>query len=173
VDEAAAAARSAGGVIAAEPMDVPNVGRFTVLGDPQHAYSCAWHSLQGDSEASGHPGMGTFCWNQLNTTDVDGAKAFYSKVYGWTNEAFSGGDDMRVFKAGDTAVASVMKAPEGVPAHWLSYVVVEDLAASRARVIELGGTVVVDSIDVPTVGTIAVISDNVGAMIGLFQPPAQ
>jgi hypothetical protein len=173
VDEAAAAVKSGGGMVAAGPMDVPNMGRFAVLGDPQHAYSSAWYSLQGDSEVTGPPGVGTFCWDQLNTTDLDGAKAFYSKVYGWTDAPFAGSDEMSVFKAGDTAVASVMKAPEGVPAHWLSYVVVEDLAASRAKATELGGKVMVESIEVPTVGTIAVISDNVGAMIGLFQPPAQ
>lgn len=172
-DEAAAATRSASGMVAAEPMEVPNIGRFTVLGDPQHAYTSAWYSFQGDPQRAMPPGVGTFCWDQLNTTDVDGATAFYRKVYGWTDEAFAAGDGMRVFKAGDTAVASVMKAPEGVPAHWLSYVVVEDLAASRARATELGGKVVVEHIDVPTVGTIAVISDNVGAMIGLFHAPAQ
>jgi hypothetical protein len=173
VDEAAAATRSAGGMVAAGPKDVANMGRFAVFGDPQHAYTSAWHALRGDPEPQGPPGVGTFCWDQLNTTDVDGAKAFYSRVYGWTDDAFSGGGDMRVFKAGDSSVASVMKAPEGVPAHWLSYVVVEDLAASKARVTELGGTIMVDGIDVPTVGTIVVLSDNVGAMIGLFQPPSR
>ena len=29
---------------------------------------------------------GTFCWTDLGTTDVDGAKAFYGDLFGWTFE---------------------------------------------------------------------------------------
>lgn len=173
VDEAAAAAKASGGMVAAGPMDVAGMGRLAVIGDPQHAYTTAWRGTQGDPEPQNPPGVGTFCWDQLNTTDVGGAKAFYKKVYGWAEEAFPGGGDMEVFKAGDAAVASIMQVQGGAPAHWLSYVVVEELAAARARATELGGKVLVEKIDIPTVGSIAVISDNVGAVIGLFEAPAQ
>jgi predicted enzyme related to lactoylglutathione lyase len=172
VDESAAATKANSGNVGVEPMDIPTVGRMSVIGDPQHAYSSALNLETGDPEPMERPGVGMFCWDQLNTTDVGGAAAFYQKVYVWTKEPFAPGSEMSVFKASGVPVASVMQAPEGVPAHWLTYVVVESLAAGRDKVVELGGKVMVEEIPVPEVGTIAVVQDQVGAMIGLFEAPA-
>lgn len=173
IDESAAATKANGGTVAVEPMDIPTVGRMAVIGDPQHGYTSCMNMTAGDGEVPERPGPGMFCWDQLNTTDVEGAAAFYSKVYGWEKRDFPHGGDMWVFHAGETSVASLMQAPEGVPAHWLTYVVVENLATARDRVTEMGGTVIVPEISVPSVGTIAVINDDVGAGICLFEAPKQ
>ncbi|MBL8609113.1 MAG: hypothetical protein JNL38_17430 [Myxococcales bacterium] len=79
---------------------------------------------------------------------------------------------MEVWSAGATEVASVMQAPPGAPIHWLAYVVVDGLAAARKRVEQNKGKILVPEIAVPTIGTIAVAADNVGAVIGLFEPKA-
>lgn len=42
--------------------------------------------------------------------------------------------------------------------------------AGRARAEKLGGRVLVPRIEVPEVGTIAVIADPTGAVLGLFEP---
>lgn len=171
IDESAAATGANGGTVGMEPKTVPTVGRMAVIGDPQHAYTSCINLETGDPPVPERPGPGMFCWEQLNTTDADGAAAFYAKVYGWEKKDFPHGGDMWVFHAGETSVASIMNAPEGTPSHWLCYVVVENLATARERVAELGGKVIMPEIAVPGVGNIGVITDNVGAYIGLFEAP--
>lgn len=173
VDESAAAAKANGGTAPMEPQTIPTVGRMTVIGDGQHAYTSCINLETGDPPMSERPGPGEFCWEQLNTTDKDSASAFYAKVYGWETKDFPHGGGLYVFHAGEPSVASLMPAPEGTPAHWLTYVVVPNLAAARDRVTELGGKIMVPEIAVPNVGTIGVITDNVGCHIGLFEAPQQ
>lgn len=172
VDEAATAAPANGGTVYVPPTDIPNVGRFAGIFDAQGAATTAFKSEKGDPEPYDRPPLGAFCWEQLNTSDLAAAKKFYAKLYGWQAEPFAGGGDIETFKAGDAPVASLMKAPEGVPPHWLTYVVVDKLADARAKVESLGGKVMMPEIKVPTVGTIAVVADDVGAFIGLFEPGA-
>ncbi len=166
VDEAVAAAKSGGGTIGLEPMDIPNVGRMAVIGDPQHAYTTAFKSAQGDPPALDAPPPGNFCWDTLNTTDVEAAKAFYPKVYGWQVADFHG---MTTFEVNGKGVADAQLAQGGAPAHWLSFVVVKDLATARTTVKDNGGNVIVEEIPIPEVGKIAIVTDNVGAFIGLFE----
>jgi predicted enzyme related to lactoylglutathione lyase len=64
-----------------------------------------------------------------------------------------------------------MQAPPGVPPHWLTYVVVDTLTGANKRVTQQGGKVLMDKIDIPTVGSISVVQDDVGAVIGLFETP--
>lgn len=114
-----------------------------------------WRSNTGDGEraADHRPGLGEFCWEQLNTNDPAAAREFYGKVLGWNETAFGGGGGMNV------------------PAHWLTYVVVDSLHSANARVTTNGGKVMVEKIEIPTVGSISVIQDNVGAVLGLFEMP--
>jgi predicted enzyme related to lactoylglutathione lyase len=117
----------------------------------------------------GQPGR--FCWNELMTTDVAAAKTFYSGLFGWTTEAFGSGMDYTLLKKGDGTVGGLMKCPQpGAPAHWLAYVMVEDVDGSAAKAAKLGGKVVAPPFDVPEVGRIAVVLDPQGAAIGLFKP---
>lgn len=171
VDAVAGRASAAGGTVIVPPMDAGGMGRYAGFMDPQGAVVNAWKGNGGDSPMPERPGVGMFCWEQLNTTAPADALAFYGKVFGWTNRPFEGGGDMKVFEAGGAGIASVMQNPPGVPAHWLSYVVVDKLASAYERVKQQGGKVMVERIDVPTVGTIGVIQDNVGAIIGVFEAP--
>jgi len=115
-------------------------------------------------------GSSRFAWNELLTTDADKAKAFYEGLFGWKAEAF-GDMGYSLLKDGDTAVGGLIKAPDpSLPAQWLAYVTVEDTDASAAKVTKLGGKVVMDPKDIPTVGRIAVVVDPLGAAFGLFQP---
>jgi predicted enzyme related to lactoylglutathione lyase len=174
VDATAAKAKAAGGQVYAGPLDAGGHGRYAVIGDPQGAVFSLWRSNMGDGPArpaDARPGVGEFCWEQLNTSDPKAAGVFYSNVLGWSETPFGGGGGMDVFKHGDAQVASRMQTPPGVPAHWLTYVVVESLTAANARASKLGGKVMVEKIEIPTVGAISVITDNVGATLGLFENP--
>jgi len=172
VDATAGRVTEAGGKVIVPPMDAGGMGRYAGFMDPQGAIVNAWKGNDGDMPAPERPGVGMFCWEQLNTTAPAEALAFYQKVFGWTNKPFGGGGDMKVFEAGPASVASVMQNPPGVPPHWLAYVVVDRLAAAYDRVKAQGGKVMVEKIEVPTVGTIGVIQDNVGAVIGVFEAPS-
>lgn len=64
--------------------------------------------------------------------------------------------------------ASFGPAPEGVPASWLVHITVADLAASRAKVEQLGGRVLMPEIAI-AYGTFAVCADPLGAAFAIFQ----
>jgi predicted enzyme related to lactoylglutathione lyase len=172
VEAVAGRVTAAGGKVIVPPMDAGGMGRYAGFMDPQGAVINAWRGNDGDGPAPERPLPGMFCWEQLNTTAPAEALEFYSQVFGWTNKPFGGGGDMKVLEAGAAQVASVMAAQPGVPAHWLSYVIVDKLTSAYDRVRQQGGKVLVERIDIPTVGVIGVIQDNVGAVIGVFEAPA-
>jgi predicted enzyme related to lactoylglutathione lyase len=76
---------------------------------------------------------------------------------------------LEVLKLGEVMVASITPAPPGAPTHWLTYVVVDDLAAARVRVTNNGGKVISEEHVVPGIGTFFGATDNVGATICLFK----
>jgi uncharacterized protein len=170
VDETARRAEAAGGKIVAGPMDLPEVGRFVVIADPQGAIFSAY-SPQGEPPQS----EGTFVWDELLTTDVDGARSFYTEVLGWTTSEMDMGEagTYTIFKrAGDVDAAGCMARPEGMqaPPHWLPYVATGDVDATVAKAKDRGGTVFLEATDIPNVGRLAVLQDPVGAVFGVFKP---
>jgi predicted enzyme related to lactoylglutathione lyase len=118
---------------------------------------------------------GAFSWTELMTSDPAAAAKFYGALLGWTF------DDMpeaqmpggyRVVKVGETAVGGVMKFQPGappMPPHWGSYVTVADLKATVDKVAGLGGKVLMPGMEIPKVGTMAVIQDPQGAVLNLIQ----
>lgn len=167
VDAAAAAASASGAKVINGPMDIPGIGRMATFLDPQGALLSVYKDAKGDPPGGQMPKAGEFCWEQLETTDLAAAKAFYPKVVGWQVQDFNG---IVVFGMGPKAgAASVHEAQPGVPAHWSAHVAVPKLADANARATRLGATVLVERIDVPTVGSFSVVRDNVGALINLFE----
>jgi len=128
-----------------------------------------------ETATSPPPAVGTFCWDELMTTDVGAAKTFYTELLGWSTEEMDMGEmgTYTMFKKGEQPVAGMMAMPpdcgEGVPPCWMSYIAVDDVDASTARVEQLGGKVCVPPTDIPNVGRFSVITDPTGAMISLFK----
>ncbi len=121
---------------------------------------------------------GTFYWNELATTDVDGAKAFYSQVIGWDFDAMANmeGGTYWILKSGEEMAGGLMAmpaaAPDGTPPYWMSYVAVDDVDAAVGKVSDLGGAVLVEPFDIPNIGRMGVIQDPQGAVISLMTPVA-
>jgi predicted enzyme related to lactoylglutathione lyase len=120
---------------------------------------------------------GTFCWSELTTTDLDGAKAFYAGLFGWDalDNPVPGGGVYSMQNVGGKPVAAISPQPEqqraaGVPSMWNSYVSVENADASAEKAKELGATVHAPPFDVMDVGRMAVIQDPQGAFFMLWQP---
>jgi hypothetical protein len=64
----------------------------------------------------------------------------------------------------------MMKIPmPGMPSSWLTYVAVDDIAAATEKAKSLGATVLKDVTPVPGFGSLSVISDPTGAVIGLWK----
>jgi hypothetical protein len=174
VDDAAARAESAGGRILAPAMDIPDVGRMVVVADPQGAIL----SLFTPADASWTPAEGVFVWDELMTTDVEGAKAFYGEVVGWESRDMDMGNGIVyvLFSIGGADRAGCAPLPpgaEGMPPAWLTYLGVEDVDATVEKAKSLGSTMVfTEPTDVMTVGRLAVIADATGAAVGLFKPEA-
>jgi predicted enzyme related to lactoylglutathione lyase len=115
---------------------------------------------------------GVFVWDELGTTDVDGAQRFYEEVFGWTTADMGpeyGG--YRIFQRGETRVGGLMALPDSsMPTQWQPYVGVDDADRTAAKAAELGGSVLLEPMDVPNVGRIAVLRDPQGAVFGIIKP---
>ena len=118
---------------------------------------------------------GRFCWNELLTRDVEGAKAFFKKFVGWDAEDhdMGGGFVYTVFKQGDDMIGGMMpmpaEMPDSVPPHWFSYIGVDNVDAELARVVDCGGSVMKGPWDVGDFGRMAIIQDTSGGAVALWQ----
>ncbi|MBT8212257.1 MAG: VOC family protein [Acidimicrobiia bacterium] len=123
---------------------------------------------------------GLFTWADLASADVEGAKAFYSGLFGWDAEDQFDPDGNYIYtmfsKAG-SVTAGLGKMPEamqgqpGMPGGlWSSYINVDDADAVVAKATASGGTVMMPAMDVMTSGRMAFLIDPTGAMFGIWQP---
>ncbi len=117
---------------------------------------------------------GRFVWHELMTADAPAAARFYAEVVGWTTQAGMNPEmDYTLLLAGDRQAAGLMalteqaKAGGAVPG-WTGYVAVDDVDASAALALSLGGQVCMPPMDIPGVGRFAVVADPQGAVIALF-----
>jgi predicted enzyme related to lactoylglutathione lyase len=166
VDETIEKAKQAGGKVSFGPEEMGEVGRMAIINDPQGAHVAIYQPL-----TEGPVGEGIFVWDELGTTDADGAQRFYEQVFGWTTTDM--GPDYggyRVFNVGETGIAGLMTLPDSsIPPHWQPYVAVEDPDGTVAKAKELGGTALLEPMDVPKVGRLAVLQDPQGATFGIIR----
>lgn len=117
------------------------------------------------------PEAGTFCWNELMTSDTNAAAKFYTGLFGWKAEPFPGDIPYTLFNLNGRQVAGLMARPdEQMEPRWLNYITVENTDEVAAKAKRLGATILLEPKDIPNVGRIAVIQDPQGAPFGIFQP---
>ena len=160
-------AKSAGGKLVAGPFEMEDVGRMAIIGDPHGAYIAVYQS-GGEMP----PAEGVFVWDELGTSDADGAQRFYEQVFGWTtNDMGPDYGGYRIFNRGETGIAGLMQLQDAsIPPHWQPYVAVEDVDATVAKAGELGAATLAEPMDVPEVGRIAILRDAQGATFGILRP---
>ena len=115
---------------------------------------------------------GRFGWNELNTSDVAGAKKFYSEVFGWESETEKMGPQMEytIFKQGNHMVGGLVNHPGcEAPPHWAAYINSDDIAADVAKAKAAGAQILIESMEIPKAGTLAVIKDPQGAVFQLWK----
>jgi predicted enzyme related to lactoylglutathione lyase len=122
------------------------------------------------------PETGTIAWTDLTVDNAEEIKDFYAKVVGWKPVPFemSGYADFNMTTPdSDTTVAGICHARggnAGLPPQWLVYIIVEDVDASAARCVELGGKVIAGPKKMGGEGDYCVIEDPAGAVAALFAP---
>src|SRR5713101_6921588 len=144
VDGAASKVRSLGGKIYAPPTDIPNVGRFAVVADPQGASFNLFDSAQpGQGNVLSEPGH--VGWHELHTNDSLKAFDFYNAMFGWLK---GDGMDMgpmgtyQLFTIGGVPVGAMFNSPAAQAARfWLYYFNVGDIDVAVKRVSDGGGKI--------------------------------
>jgi predicted enzyme related to lactoylglutathione lyase len=169
-------AKELGGTIVVPPTEMPGFGSFAAIKDSQGAVLMPWHGKEAPPELEGPPPVGSFCWDELLTTDTAAAAKFYKELYGYTVEEKNMGPmgTYRVLKRGDRETAGIMSKPMAeVPTHWTAYVHVVNVDESAKRAERLKATIAVQPMDIPGIGRFAVLVDPSHASIPIFQGVAR
>ncbi|MCA1840698.1 MAG: VOC family protein [Actinomycetota bacterium] len=117
-----------------------------------------------------------FSYADLSTTDLQGAKKFYTELFDWQVEDVPMGpnDFYAIFKKnGKTTAAAANQRKEqadaGVPAMWNTYFTVTDVDSRSKEAERAGGTIHAGPFDVFESGRMSVISSPSGAFFSLWQ----
>ena len=176
VDAAAEKAKSLGATVHVEPRDIPGIGRFAVIADPQGAVVALFGS---DSEPPPQPPMGTpgqIGWNELYASDWEKLFTFYETLFGWKKGIAVPMGEMGTYQlvaaaSGDESFGGMFNKPPQVPVnYWLYYFSVDEIDAAAERVKANGGTVLMGPMEVPGGAFIIQCQDPQGAMFALTGP---
>jgi hypothetical protein len=174
IDESVAGIKVAGGAVHMPATDIPGVGRFAMVSDPQGAIFYVMTPLgetPSPSFAPGRPGHGG--WNELHTTDWRAALDFYSAQFRWAkSEAMDMGamGTYLLFNTGGDPVGGMMNSPDFPRPMWLYYFNVDDIEAAKTRIEGAGGAVLNGPHEVPGGGWIVQARDPQGAMFAIVGP---
>lgn len=175
VDTVASRAVSAGGRQYVPPTDIPGIGRFAVLGDPQGVAFAVMRGMDGgESRAFQDCAAGHCQWNELATTDQAAAFAFFGRLFGWEKgDAMQMGDEGEyrfISHAGKTIGAMMTRKATDPPPGWTFYFGVPDIEVAHKAIMANGGTVHLPPSPIPGGGQIVVAADPQGAGFGLVAP---
>ena len=175
VDAIAAEVARDGGAQHVPPTDIPGVGRFAMVADPQGVVFYIMRGAVDGTSTSFAPTKPGHChWNELTTTDQASALAFYTGLFGWEKgDAMPMGDmgDYRfIVHHGETIGAMMNQMADGPPPAWNFYFGVEDIDVAARSVSGNGGAIHYGPAEVPGGSFIIVASDPQGVMFGLVGP---
>jgi len=163
----------AGGKVLMAPMAVMDQGSMAVFQDPTGAVFAVWQSgKHKGAELVNVPG--SFSWNELATRDMNAAKNFYPKVFGWTPKAnpMPDGSEYTEWQLKGKSIGGGMSMgqmyPPNVPPHWLVYFTVNNTDDTVKRAQEMGGKAMSPPVDIPQ-GRFAVLADPNGAAFAVIK----
>ena len=181
VDATVAQAQELGATILMPAKDIPTIGRFAIVQDPQGATIAPFTPLpRQDPRPETAPGLGDFSWHELATTDLEAAWDFYSQLFGWEKQsAMDMGPDGVYQMYGRNGlmyggIYNKRQETPGPPA-WLHYIHVEDVHRASEKAKEHGGQIVNGPMEVPGGSWIAMGVDPQGAPFAVHHaaPAAQ
>lgn len=181
VDATVARAVDLGGRIPFGPVDIPHVGRFAMVSDPQGmVFAVMTPSRPSESRAFGPVPLGSEqtlghgVWIELATPDPDASLAFYGTLFGWEKIGampMGAMGEYAFIGRGDLRPGAVMSSvATGAPVGWSWYVHVADIDAAMATLRAEGGTVLQGPNPIPGGSYSAKAFDPAGHLIGLAGP---
>lgn len=176
VDKTVAQAVKLGARTYVTPRDIPTVGRFAVIGDPQGAI-IAFFTPFNEQPPNHAPELGDVSWHELATTDLDVALRFYLQLAGWEQ---TGSHDMgamgpyQMFGHHGFTLGGMFKKTADMPgpSAWTYYIRVADVTKAVDLVKQNGGQVLRGPEEVPGGDWILLCADPQGAVFALHQRKA-
>jgi predicted enzyme related to lactoylglutathione lyase len=113
---------------------------------------------------------GTPSWVDVGVPDLDAAAAFYGGLFGW--DVPEGPIEMggyRIATLRGKAVAGFGSQQNPGPPTWATYVATADLDATTAATTAAGGAVVMEAMEIPDQGRMAVFQDDAGTFFSSWQ----
>lgn len=169
LDASLAKVTELGGAVRFPPTEIPQMGRFAIVTDPQGAGFALFegpHVPGRDDEAH----LGEWSWFELMSTDWEAAWAFYSALLGWERA-----DDFEMGPMGtyrmwrrpghERVLGGMFTKPADAPGppFWLPYVRVADVDAHVAAATSKGAKVLNGPMEVPGGDRVAQLMDPQGA----------
>jgi predicted enzyme related to lactoylglutathione lyase len=165
---AARAAELGGAAVFREPFDVLDAGRVAAIGDPTGAIVSLWQPRSRIGAALVND-VGALCWNELATTDVQRAKAFFGELLGWQYETDESG--YASIKNGgrlNGGIRAQTEQEQGIPPNWLPYFTVENADDAARHADRLGGRTILPAAEIH-IGRFAVLADPQGAAFAVLE----
>jgi uncharacterized protein len=146
-------------------------GRVAAIRDPTGAIVSLWQP-RARAGATLVNEIGALRWNELATSDVPRARAFYGELLGWDYEA----DDSGYTRIKNGArLNGGMRKPSrrelGIPPSWLPYFAVESAEQAERRAEQAGGTRLQSTTET-SIGRFTVLADPQGARFGVLEGEA-
>jgi uncharacterized protein len=181
LDKELEAVKADGGTIIKPAQDIPGVGRFAVVHDPQKVKYLLFEPARREAPPRlDQMAVGNVGWHELLTEDAAKAFEYYSKHYGWQKDHAHDMGPMGIYQTFRTDkplyTGGMMNLggpgmPPGIPPHWQYYFIVEEIEAAQKRVQDAGGNVVLPPMDVPGGSRIMQAIDDQGGHFALMQGP--
>ena len=180
VDRSVASIEQAGGKTLMAPFDIPNVGRVAMVTDPSGAPFYVMKPIPPAGDPTAESDVFStdqpqhVRWNELSTTDQDGAIDFYKRQFGWSQEgAMPMGEmgDYKFVQANGVRIGAIMRKPPQLPVSlWTYYIGVNDIDRAADAVRSGGGQILHGPMEIPGGEFSLNAMDPHGAPFGLVGP---
>jgi predicted enzyme related to lactoylglutathione lyase len=176
VDKAVSATEAAGGQVYMAASDIPDVGRIAMVTDPQGApfYLMKPTPPADNPDAASDVFSPTepqrVSWNELNTSDPETARRFYSEQFGWTSDEFMPMGELgeyRFWQHHGVPLGAVCGLMGQSQPKWRYYFRVPSIAKAKEAVEQGGGRVTNGPQEVPGGDYIIMGVDPQGAEFAL------
>ena len=171
-DATAKQATDLGAKVLVQPTDIPTVGRYAVLNDPQGATFAVFTPGDNTPGHEGPPAPGEVSWHELATKDHPAAYRFYQTLFGWEKTTAMDMGEMgmyQMFGRNGVELGGMFDKPAEMPGPpaWLYYILVDDLQRAIDVAAGLGGQVLNGPMEVPGGDMIAQCMDPQGAVFAV------
>ena len=174
VDATVKQATNFGARVLVQPTDIPTVGRYAVMADPQGALFAAFTTASQTPGHEGPPDIGEFSWHELLTRDHPAALRFYEMLFGWTKAKSMDMGEMgayQLFERNGLEMGGMFDKPASMPGPptWVYYIRVANLDRALQAVTGGGGQILNGPVEVPGGDTIVNCMDPQGALFALHE----